>query len=167
MPDRWNARRLAGNCGAFCCFELPFHCISANPTDRSPGQGTQCRRAAPDRPLGGRFFTVSRFITHTPKTRNKVASTHGSMPPAVGRCPMWLWWHVPPPQPCSPRRTVMPSRPWCGAGGVTMSTSTPPLTHGPGHVRSYRPVLACGHWPDGTGRRFQSRVERRARSQPL
>jgi hypothetical protein len=49
-------------------------------THQSPEQGTQCRRAAPDRPMGGRFLTVLRLSTHTPKTSYKVAPTNVPMP---------------------------------------------------------------------------------------
>tara|TARA_R110000751_G_scaffold229368_1_gene330872 strand:- start:6 stop:356 length:351 start_codon:yes stop_codon:yes gene_type:complete len=58
-------------------------------------QGTKCRRAAPDRPMGGRFLTVLRFITHTPKIRNKVAPTGVPIPTRGLALPFVAMSHCP------------------------------------------------------------------------
>ena len=50
------------------------------PTTQARNQGSKSRRAAPDRPMGGRFLTVLRLNIPTPKIRNKVAPTDLPLP---------------------------------------------------------------------------------------
>ncbi len=47
---------------------------------KARNRDSKSRRAAPDRPMGGRFLTVLRLIYPTPKRINKLAPTDGPMP---------------------------------------------------------------------------------------